>query len=117
LLGEIMSGCSLDNKHCKPCEGGIEKFSREQALALMPQLKDWHLNAEATELSKRFEFKGFQKVMFFVNAVAWIAQQEMHHPDIKFGYNYCEIVFTTHAISGLSENDFICVAKINGLFV
>lgn len=110
-----MASCDLTQKHCKPCEGGIDKLTPDQAKNLLDTLDNWSLNANATAITKRFEFKGFNKVMSFVNAVAWIVNNEMHHPDICLGYNYCEITFTTHAINGLSENDFICAAKIEQL--
>lgn len=110
-----MASCDLTQKHCKPCEGGIDKLNSDQAKNLLDTLNNWSLNTDNTAITKRFEFKGFNKVMSFVNAVAWIVNNEMHHPDICLGYNYCEITFTTHAINGLSENDFICAAKVDQL--
>ncbi len=112
-----MADCNLENKNCRPCEGGIEKLSAEQANSYLTKLNNWLLNENATSIYKRFEFKGFNKTMSFANAIAWIANKEMHHPDMKLGYNYCEIYFTTHAINGLSENDFICAAKIDQLLM
>ena len=111
-----MSSCELNTKHCKPCEGGIKKLNTDQAKNLLDTLNGWQLSNNDTAIAKRFEFKGFNKVMSFINAIAWIVNTEMHHPDISFGYNYCEVTFTTHAINGLSENDFICAAKIDQLF-
>lgn len=110
-----MTQCDLNQKNCQPCEGGVDKFTREQAEQYLTQLTDWQLNSDATEIFKRFEFKGFNKTMSFMNAVAWLVNKEMHHPDVKLGYNYCEVHFTTHAIDGLSENDFICAAKVDQL--
>lgn len=110
-----MSQCDLNKKKCVPCEGGVEKFTIQQVNEYLPKLNDWQMNVDATEIFKRFEFKGFNKTMSFMNAVAWLVNNEMHHPDVKLGYNYCEIHFTTHAIGGLSENDFICAAKIDQL--
>lgn len=103
----------LTHKRCKPCEGLTQKMTRAQAEAMLHDIPDWALDAEKDIISRRFEFKNFYKTMAFVNAVAWIANQEGHHPDMKVGYNYCEISFHTHAINGLSENDFICAAKIS----
>jgi 4a-hydroxytetrahydrobiopterin dehydratase len=90
-------------------------MNREQAETLIDQTPGWELGADGKSISRRFEFKGFYKTMGFINAMAWIANAENHHPDFTAGYNYCEVTFTTHAIDGLSENDFICAAKINEL--
>lgn len=105
--------CDLSNKHCKACEGGVAPLTREEAEKLLLQVPAWQLSTNAKSMVRRFEFKGFNKVMGFMNAVAWIANAEKHHPDVALGYNYCEITFTTHAIEGLSENDFICAAKVD----
>ena len=107
--------CNLTDRHCKPCEGGVAPMSREEAESTMGQIPGWVLSNDAKTISQRFEFKGFYKTMAFINAMAWIANSENHHPDFSAGYNFCEVNFTTHAIDGLSENDFICAAKINDL--
>ena len=107
--------CSLTDKKCVPCEGGVPKMTREEAGAALPQVPGWQLSEDALSITRRFEFKGFYKCMAFINAMAWIANSENHHPDFAAGYNYCEVTFTTHAIDGLSENDFICAAKLNAL--
>lgn len=108
--------CDLSQKHCKPCEGGVPALTKAEAEKLLQGLTDWQLAKDVKSISRRFEFKGFNKTMGFINALAWIAQQEMHHPDVRYGYNYCEVTFTTHAIDGLSENDFICASKVDQLF-
>ncbi|MGD9387555.1 MAG: 4a-hydroxytetrahydrobiopterin dehydratase, partial [Gammaproteobacteria bacterium] len=69
----------------------------------------------ATEIRRDFRFKGFNRTMGFVNAVAWIANSENHHPDLEVGWGHCLVRFSTHAIKGLSENDFICAAKVDAL--
>lgn len=107
--------CDLSRSHCKPCEGGVEPMTRDQAEALVSQIPGWTLGAGGKTISRRFEFKGFYKTMAFINAMAWIANQENHHPDFSAGYGHCVVNFTTHAIDGLSENDFICAAKISAL--
>lgn len=107
--------CDLQNKHCVPCEGGVPALSKEKVNELLKDLKNWEVNSSYTEISRRFSFKGFYKTMSFVNAIAWIANQENHHPDMEVGFNYCVVKYTTHAINGLSENDFICAAKVNAL--
>ena len=107
--------CDLSDRHCKPCEGGVEAMSREQAETLIAQVPGWKLSDDGKQISRRFEFKGFYKTVAFINAMAWVANTENHHPDFSAGYNYCEVNFTTHAIDGLSENDFICAAKVGEL--
>lgn len=105
----------LQTKHCVPCEGGVPTLQPEAVKTLLTKLQSWEVNANNTVISRRFIFKGFYKTMAFVNAIAWIANQENHHPDMEVGYNYCLVKYTTHAIHGLSENDFICAAKIDAL--
>jgi len=108
--------CSLDNRQCIPCEGGIPALSRDEAEQLLTQLSEgWQLDSDTKQISKDFMFKGFYRTMAFVNAMAWIANSENHHPDFEVGYNHCLVRFTTHAIDGLSENDFICAAKVDAL--
>jgi len=108
-----MSG-SLAERKCKPCEGGVPPLSRQAAEQLLGGLQDgWKLDADTHAIRRAFSFKDFYRTMSFVNAVAHIANIEDHHPDLEVGYNYCRILFTTHAVKGLSENDFICAAKID----
>jgi 4a-hydroxytetrahydrobiopterin dehydratase len=105
----------LIDKHCVPCEGGVPVLSTEQAIDLLNQLKDWEIVSSGKEIKREFRFKNFYHTMAFVNAVAWIANQESHHPDLEVGYNYCRVRYSTHAVNGLTKNDFICAAKINNL--
>lgn len=107
--------CDLTQKNCKPCEGGVTPLNRDEAEKLLEQVSGWELNPDATEIQQTFRFKDFHQTMAFVNAVAWVAHQEDHHPDLTVGYSRCEIHYSTHAIGGLSENDFICAAKIDAL--
>ena len=111
----MATACDLTEKHCVPCEGGVDPIGREQALGMLADLPGWELSEDAKMISRRFEFKGFFRCMSFINAMAWVVNNENHHPDFSAGYNYCEVGFTTHAIDGLSENDFICAAKISAL--
>lgn len=106
--------CDLTNKNCKPCEGGVPPLSQSEATALLKQLDAWELNDNL--ISKTFIFKNYYQVMAFVNAVAWMTHREDHHPDMTVGYNQCRVEYSTHAIGGLSENDFICAAKVDALF-
>ena len=106
----------LAEKHCKPCEGGVAPYSREQAQRLMKHLHgDWVLSQEGPYLRREFKFKDFYRTMSFVNALAHIANIEDHHPDLEVGYNYCRVQYTTHAIKGLCENDFICASKVDAI--
>ncbi len=107
--------CDLTNKHCVPCEGGVDAMNREAAEAMLADLPGWELSDDGKLISQRFEFRGFFRTMSFINAMAWVVNNENHHPDFSAGYNYCKVGFTTHAIDGLSENDFICAAKVNAL--
>ena len=107
---------ALAGKRCVPCEGGVPAIERAEALRLKASLHpDWQLAEDAHSLRRAFSFKDFYRTMSFVNAVAHVANIEDHHPDLEVGYNYCRIKFSTHAIQGLSENDFICAAKVDAL--
>ena len=106
--------CDLTNKNCKPCEGGVPALTQDEARNLLKQLDAWELKDNV--ISKNFTFKNYYQVMAFVNAVAWMTHREDHHPDMKVGYNQCRVEYSTHAIGGLSENDFICAAKVDALF-
>ncbi|SEP31222.1 4a-hydroxytetrahydrobiopterin dehydratase [Nitrosovibrio sp. Nv6] len=104
----------LATKRCKPCEGNMPPLSPAEITVLMQQLEGWEFFDKV--IRKDYSFKNYYQTMAFVNAVAWISHREDHHPDIAVGYNKCSVEYTTHAISGLSENDFICAAKIDTLF-
>jgi 4a-hydroxytetrahydrobiopterin dehydratase len=112
------SGEHLVERRCKPCEGGVAPLTRGESEKMLKQLSsDWSLTQDATAIRRAFAFKDFYRTMSFVNALAHIANIEDHHPDLEVGYNYCRVQFTTHAIKGLSENDFICAAKIDLLSI
>jgi 4a-hydroxytetrahydrobiopterin dehydratase len=106
----------LSAKKCVPCEGGVPPLSPAEAAALRLQLHgDWKIAEDSRSVSRSYKFKDFYRAMSFVNAVAYIANAEDHHPDLEVGYNYCRVTFATHSIGGLSENDFICAAKLDRL--
>ena len=107
--------CDLTDKHCVPCEGGVEALDRNTAENMLVDLPGWELSDDGKMISRRFEFPGFFRTMAFINAMAWVVNNENHHPDFSAGYNYCQMGFTTHAIDGLSENDFICAARVSAL--
>lgn len=106
----------LKAKKCIPCEGNVAALTAEQAQKLLHQVPQWQLNHFATMLEREFQFKNYYQTMAFVNMVAWISHQENHHPDLEVSYQRCCVRYSTHAIKGLSENDFICAAKIDALF-
>ena len=104
----------LSEKKCVPCEGGAAALTKANAEKLRAKLAaDWQLADDAKSIRREFKFKDFYRAMSFANAIAHIANIEDHHPDIEVGWGYCRVVYSTHAIKGLSENDFICAAKID----
>lgn len=105
----------LNEKKCVPCEGGIPALTAEKITHFLKQTPEWEVASDHKSIKRAFKFKNFYHTMSFVNAVAYIANQENHHPDMELGYNYCSIKYSTHAVDGLTENDFICAAKIDAL--
>lgn len=106
----------LTDKKCVPCEGGVQPLSRAEAQRYLTKLAPgWTLSSDATRIERQYKFKDFYRTMSFVNGVAFVANNEDHHPDLEVGYDYCRVRYMTHAIKGLSENDFICAAKIDRL--
>jgi 4a-hydroxytetrahydrobiopterin dehydratase len=106
----------LGTKRCQPCEGGMKPIGADEARRLLAQLDgSWRLTEDGRSIRREFRFVDFHRTMSFVNALAHIANVEDHHPDLELGYNYCRVRYTTHAAGGLSENDFICAAKIDAL--
>ena len=109
-----MSEPSLTEKKCVPCEGGIPPMSQAEAAKVRERLhQDWQLLDDAKALRREFEFKDFYRAMSFANAIAHVANIEDHHPDLEVGWGYVRVVYSTHAVKGLTENDFICAAKID----
>lgn len=104
----------LTGKSCKPCEGGVPPLNQTEISRLLDQLDGWEQAGAA--ITKTYRFKNYYQTMAFVNATAWISHREDHHPDLSVGYNQCRVTYSTHAIGGLSENDFICAAKLDVLF-
>ncbi|TDR17555.1 4a-hydroxytetrahydrobiopterin dehydratase [Marinicella litoralis] len=101
---------------CQPCQGGMNALSQDQIKSYMQTINPaWQYLPEAVSIKRSFNFKNFSKTMFFVNAVAAMADQQGHHPDVEFGYNYCRVRLTTHEAKGLTTNDFICAKKVDGL--
>ena len=108
-----MSKSSYASRKCAPCEGGVEPKPEEEIRSVLAHLPGWAF--ENGELVRTFTFSNYYQTMAFVNALAWIAHAEDHHPDIEVGYKTCKVRYSTHAIGGISDNDFICAAKLNEL--
>ena len=105
---------SLVRRKCAPCEGGIAPLAEENIVPLLRGLPGW--KRDGAKIAKDYEFKDHYQTLAFVNAVAWVSHREDHHPFIVVGYNSARVEYWTHAIGGLSENDFICAAKVDALF-
>ena len=104
----------LAARKCKPCDGSTPALTGEAAAQLLKQVSAaWVLTENAHAIRREFGFRDFYRTMSFVNALAHLANIEDHHPDLEVGYNYCRVTYTTHAVRGLSENDFVCAAKID----
>ncbi len=104
----------LTTRHCVPCEGGVEPLTANEVEALLANLHpDWRVNDAGTEIAREFSFPAYSRSLGFANAVAWIAIREGHHPDLELSYSKCVVRWSTHAIGGLSDNDFICAAKVD----
>lgn len=104
----------LARRKCRPCDGGVSAYSEAQARELLKGLAGWAL--EEGRLVKRYPFGDYHHTMAFVNALAWVSHREDHHPDLAVGYNEVRVAYWTHAVGGLTENDFICAAKCDALF-
>ena len=105
----------LARSHCVPRKGKQDALDAPAIADLMLALPGWTLEAEAGVIAKTFRFDDFHRTMAFVNAVAWIAHAEDHHPDFEVGYARCALRYSTHDVDGLSLNDFICAAKVEQL--
>lgn len=103
----------LASKHCKACEQNTPPLARNEISQYLSTLPNWTVNEHYTEITRIFHFKNYWQTMAFVNFVAWIAHQENHHPQMIVNFNTCKVHYSTHAVSGLTENDFISAAKIN----
>lgn len=104
---------NLSTMNCRPCREGTPPLDGERAREMAAGVPGWRM--EESALIRDLAFRNYHETVAFVNAVAWIAHRQDHHPDITFGYKTCRIRFTTHSIGGLSENDFICAARVNAL--
>jgi 4a-hydroxytetrahydrobiopterin dehydratase len=112
-----MTSCPTDplaKKHCLPCEGGVDKLTTSQITPLITQVPLWQVTESGDAIVRKFKFRNFVSALDFLNRVGEIAEGEQHHPDLHLtGYRHVMIEIMTHAIGGLSENDFILAAKID----
>jgi 4a-hydroxytetrahydrobiopterin dehydratase len=109
-----MTAIDLAKSKCKSCEGGVSPLAPDEVAKLLKYVKGWEHAGGV--IAKTYTFKNYYQTLAFVNATAWISHREDHHPDIAVGYNQCRVSYVTHAVKGLSENDFICAAKLDALF-
>jgi 4a-hydroxytetrahydrobiopterin dehydratase len=105
----------LRDQHCKNYPEGSPCLGQAEVLAFLEKVPGWESDASFHEISRLFSFDSYWAGLGFVNAVAWIAQAEQHHPDVALLYKKVKVGFSTHSVKGLSENDFICAAKVNAL--
>jgi len=103
------------SEHCESCHIGMPLLSDSEIETQLKTLSNWTHDTHKKLIEKKFQFKGYYQVMAFVNAVAWIAHQEKHHPDMMVTYNQVVVQYTTHEASGITKNDFICARLVEAL--
>ena len=108
-----MPNPDLASRNCMPVPNGTPALDPTTVANHLKSLNNW--NHGGGQISRTFSFKNHYETMAFVNAVAWVSHQQDHHPDMTVGYNKCAIKYSTHSVGGLSENDFICAAKVDQL--
>ena len=105
----------LARARCIPRKGKEHRLGAARLAELLPQVPGWSLGEDGQALLRTFRFPDYHHTIAFVNALAWMAHREDHHPDLEVSYRECRVRYSTHAIGGLSENDFICAAKVDRL--
>lgn len=112
----MSDGCSLKLRHCLPCEGGVPPLTSVQTQQWLEQVSDWTLSDDGKSIYRKLNRRNFVDAIALLNQIAELSETEQHHPDLHLtGYRKVRIELTTHAIGGLSENDFILAAKIDEL--
>ena len=111
-MSQSASG-SLASKSCKACQGQVRALSGGEVEQFCAHVPQWEVRDG--QLRREFKFANYHETIAFVNATAWVSHREDHHPDLEVGYNKCIVRYSTHSVGGLSENDFICAAKIDSL--
>lgn len=102
-------------EHCESCHFGMPLLSDAELATQLKELSNWAHNTEKKLIEKTFQFKGYYQVMAFVNALAWIAHQQKHHPDLRVSYNQVTVEYTTHEAGGVTKNDLICARLVERL--
>ncbi len=105
---------ALASKNCRPLPKGNPALAAADVTAMLREFEGWNLDSGA--ITKTFFFPDYQQTLAFVNAVAWIATRQDHHPDLLVQFDRCRVSYATHSVGGISENDFICAARIEELF-
>lgn len=113
MIMKTDNASDLASLKCKPSTAATPPLSQDKINMLLKQLDGWVQHGKI--ISKTFDFTNYHQAMSFVNAVAWVSNQEDHHPELTVSYNKCKVEYTTHSVNGLSENDFICAAKVDAL--
>lgn len=106
-----MNVTELAEKHCIPRKGADHVIQGDQCAEMLHELAGWNTTADGKEIVKDFRFPDFYRTIGFVNALAYMANREDHHPELEVGYGHCRVHWSTHDVGGLSLNDFICAAK------
>lgn len=105
----------LLDRHSKELPKGTPALAASEVARLLAEVPGWALEADQKKIARTYEFKNYHETIEFVNALAFVVHREDHHPDLEVSYNRCRVVFWTHTVGGLSDNDFICAARINAL--
>lgn len=106
----------LENKSCVPCKGGIPPMPAHEAEQMLKEIPRWRLDSDGKKIRRGYDFPNFLEAVDFLNKIARLAEEEGHHPDMTVGWGYCEVVFYSHKIGGLHENDFIVARKTDLLY-
>jgi 4a-hydroxytetrahydrobiopterin dehydratase len=105
----------LFSRRCAECTADTPRLGTDEVKRLLPQVEGYALEPDGNGIARSYKFKNYHQTMAFVNAVAWIAHREDHHPDLEVSYSSVRVRYSTHATGGISMNDFICAAKVNRL--
>lgn len=106
---------TLLDHHCQPCSADTAALSQGEVGQLLQQLDGWQQHGQT--ISKSYPFKNYYQAIAFVNAIAWLSHREDHHPVLTVSYNSCTVTYSTHAVGGLSLNDFICATRVDAIFI
>ncbi len=112
-----MTAEELRKQNCRALKGAEHRLAGSALESRLAALPKWSLLSDGQKIGRDFRFDGFLPALSFANALGWLAEQENHHPDLELGWGYCRVRLSTHDVGGLSDNDFICAAKIDGLFI